>query len=115
MRSLTFALLGLVAAGAAACGPAPKSAPAAEAGPKPDFAGSYAASCRDVVTLANGYITAACANGAGDWTQTTLKAAACQGDIGNNAGTLVCNGATATPGDTPPPEPAPTAAAAPGA
>jgi hypothetical protein len=70
--------------------------------PPPLFAGSYAQSCRAITTLASGFISAECANTKGHFDLTYLQAAACHGDIGNNDGTLVCNGAVAS--TTPPPK-----------
>ena len=65
------------------------------AGP-PAYPGSYAQSCRSIVTLDGGFISAECADEKGKFVTTYLQAAACKGDIGNNNGALVCNGAVAT-------------------
>jgi hypothetical protein len=64
--------------------------------PPPAYPGSYAQSCRSITTLDAGYISADCANAQGKFDTTYLQADACHGDIGNNNGTLVCNGAVAT-------------------
>jgi hypothetical protein len=64
--------------------------------PPPAYPGSYAQSCRNITTLDGGYISAECANEKGKFDTTYLQAAACHGDLGNNNGTLVCNGAVAT-------------------
>ncbi len=64
--------------------------------PPPAYLGSYAKSCRSITTLEAGYISAECADAKGKFVTTYLAAAACHGDIGNNNGVLVCNGAVAT-------------------
>jgi len=64
--------------------------------PPPAYPGSYAQSCRSITTLGGGFISAECANEKGKFDTTYLQAAACHGDIGNNNGVLVCNGAVAT-------------------
>jgi hypothetical protein len=60
--------------------------------------GSYQASCRNVASLGNGFISAECADGSGRYRSSTLQASACQGDIGNQNGILACNGAVAQAG-----------------
>lgn len=62
----------------------------------PAYPGSYAQSCRAITTLDGGYISAECANENGAFDTSYLQATACHGDIGNNNGTLVCNGAVAS-------------------
>ena len=60
----------------------------------PAYPGSYAQSCRSITTLDAGYISAECADEKGKFITTYLLATACKGDIGNNNGVMVCNGAT---------------------
>lgn len=60
--------------------------------------GSYTSSCRNVVSLGNGAISAECADGSGRFRSTTIQANQCQGDIGNQNGMLACNGAVASGG-----------------
>jgi hypothetical protein len=62
----------------------------------PAYPGSYAQSCRNIVQLSGGFISAECANGKGQFDISYLQAAACKGDIGNSAGLLICNGAVAS-------------------
>jgi hypothetical protein len=64
--------------------------------PAPDYAGSYAKSCRSITTLGSGFISAECADEHGKFITTYLLAAACHGDIGNINGVMACNGATAS-------------------
>jgi hypothetical protein len=64
--------------------------------PPPAYPGSYAQSCRAITTLDAGYISAECADEKGKFVTTFLQATACHGDIGNNNGIMVCNGAVAT-------------------
>jgi hypothetical protein len=66
--------------------------------------GSYQASCRNVQTLPSGYIGAECADTSGRFRYSRIQYTACQGDIVNNNGLLVCTGAQTYPGDyvTPP-------------
>jgi hypothetical protein len=59
--------------------------------------GSYQASCRNTSNN-GGMLTAECGDGRGGFRTTTINASQCRGDISNNGGTLVCNGATATGG-----------------
>jgi hypothetical protein len=59
--------------------------------------GSFSQSCRNVRS-SNGMLTADCADSGGRFRTSTLPFAKCHGDIGNNNGMLVCNGATATGG-----------------
>lgn len=92
---------------AAGCGKHKKAA--FHPGPPPAYPGSYAESCRNIAAVAGGYISAECANSKGQFDLSYLQASTCHGDIGNNDGLLVCNGATAT--TTAPPPPASDAAA----
>ncbi len=71
--------------------------------PGPAFAqpsGSYGASCR-VVSASGGMLTAQCADIHGGSHTSTIPYTRCHGDIGNNNGVLVCNGAVATEGGGP--------------
>jgi hypothetical protein len=103
MRARTaLAIAAMAIFAAAGCGKqkkaqAPIGAPAA-------FAGSYIQSCRNIVSLDGGFITAECADARGQFDVSYIKAADCKGDIGNQNGLLVCNGAVAT---TTPPVPGP--------
>ena len=54
-------------------------------------------SCRNVETLANGYVSAECET-TGGYRWSTIRAADCRGDLSNRDGVLVCAGATATVG-----------------
>jgi hypothetical protein len=96
---LTVSVLAIFAA--SACGRHKKVA--FTPGPPAAYPGSYAQSCRNISTLAGGYISAECADALGQFDLSYIQAAACQGDIGNKDGLLVCNGAVAT--TTPPPPP----------
>jgi len=99
MRVRTMlAIAALVLLTATACGKHKKSA--FPAGPPPAYAGSYALSCRAITGLDGGFIAAECADTKGHFNVSYLQASVCKGDIGNNNGLLVCNGATAT--TTPP-------------
>jgi hypothetical protein len=69
-------------------------------GPPPAYTGSYAQSCRNITGLDGGFISAECADARGQFQPSYIQASACKGDIGNNNGVLVCNGATAS--TTPP-------------
>lgn len=60
--------------------------------------GSFRGSCRNVISLGNGAISAECLNGAGRYRSSTIAAGQCQGDIGNQNGMLACNGAMASGG-----------------
>ena len=60
--------------------------------------GSYAASCRNMTSLGNGVMSAECSDGQGRFRSSTIQASACVGDIGNQGGLLVCNGAVAQGG-----------------
>jgi hypothetical protein len=109
MRVLTMMALTAVTMAAAACGEPAKKAPPPPADANFTFKGSYAKSCRDVTTVENGYLKAECA-GVDGFVPTKIQASLCQGDIGNNNGVLVCNGATAVAPNapnTPAPAPAP--------
>ena len=64
--------------------------------PPPAYPGSYAQSCRAITTLDAGYISAECADEKGKFVTSYLQATACRGDIGNNNGMMVCNGAVAS-------------------
>jgi hypothetical protein len=59
--------------------------------------GSYTGSCRNTQS-SNGVLTAECADSGGRYHISSIAAGQCRGDIGNNNGMLVCNGATATGG-----------------
>jgi hypothetical protein len=60
-------------------------------------AGSFQGSCRNAQT-GSGVLTAECADGSGQFHISSIPYTQCRGDIGNNNGMLVCNGATATGG-----------------
>jgi hypothetical protein len=60
-------------------------------------AGSFQGSCRNT-SSSNGMLTAECADGQGRFHFNSIPYTQCKGDIGNNNGTLVCNGATASGG-----------------
>ena len=110
MRILTtMAVTTALAMMTAACGEPAKKAPPPPADANMTFKGSYAQSCRNVVTLENGYMSAECA-GADGYIPTKIQASLCQGDIGNANGLLVCNGAVAVD-PAAPNTPAPTAPA----
>jgi hypothetical protein len=96
---LAIAVLAIFAV--AGCGKKHKKA-AIPSGPPAAFAGTYVKSCRNIISLDGGFITAECADTQGRFDVSYIKAAACKGDIGNNNGLLVCNGAVATT-TTPPP------------
>lgn len=116
MRVLTtMALTTAMAMMAAACGEPAKKTPPPPADANLTYKGSYAQSCRNVVTLENGYMSAECA-GADGYIPTKIQASLCQGDIGNSNGVLACNGAVAvdpaapnTPAPAPAPAPTPAA------
>ena len=59
--------------------------------------GSFQGSCRNVQS-SNGTLTAECSDGRGAYRSSSINASQCRGDIGNNAGMLSCNGATAAGG-----------------
>ena len=59
--------------------------------------GSFQGSCRNVQT-GGGVLTAECADSNGQYRVSSIPFSQCRGDIGNNNGMLVCNGATATGG-----------------
>jgi hypothetical protein len=91
---VTFALsLACVAVLTASCGPTGPSHPKAKKDTDLVFKGTYADSCQNIAAK-DGYLTAECA-GADGFKPTKIHAALCVGDIGNLAGTLVCNGAKA--------------------
>lgn len=60
-------------------------------------AGSFQGSCRNT-NSSNGMLTAECADGQGRYHFSSIPFTQCRGDIGNNNGMLVCNGATASGG-----------------
>jgi hypothetical protein len=62
------------------------------------FQGSFQGSCRNVHTT-NGVLTADCADGHGAYRTSSINSSQCRGDIGNSAGLLRCNGATAIGGN----------------
>ncbi len=113
MRVWMTMTLAAAAMTVAACGEPAKKEPPPPADANLAFKGSYAQSCRNVVTLENGYLSAECA-GADGYVPTKIQASLCQGDIGNNNGVLVCNGAVAVD-PAAPNTPAPAAAPAPAA
>lgn len=73
----------------AACGqPAPKKEKGAENPSR--FKGSYAATCRNIAGK-GGMLSAECPDTSGIYRPSTIEAAKCIGDIGNQSGFLVCN------------------------
>lgn len=54
-------------------------------------------SCRNVESLANGYVSAEC-QADGGWRWSTIRQTDCRGAIANRNGVLSCSGATATTG-----------------
>jgi hypothetical protein len=99
-NALAVAAMAIVAA--AGCGKQKNDA--IPAGPPVAFAGSYVQSCRNIMALDGGFISAECADPKGQFDLSYIKAAACKGDIGNHNGVLTCNGAVAS---MTPPAPAP--------
>jgi hypothetical protein len=108
MRARTaVAVTAMAIFAAAGCGKHKKAA--APVGAPAAFAGSYTQSCRNIVSLDGGVISAECADAKGQFDISYIKAADCKGDIGNQNGLLICNGAIAS---TTPPAPAPASDAA---
>ena len=97
-NALAIAAVALFAVAVAGCGKHKKTAtlPGAPAA----FPGTYVQSCRNIISMDGGFITAECADAQGRFQVSYIKAAACKGDIGNKNGALNCNGASAT--TTPP-------------
>jgi hypothetical protein len=94
MRARTTLVVAAMAIFAAAgCG---KHKKAQAPRPPVAFAGSYALSCRNIVTLDGGFVAAECANLKGHFDVSYIHAAACKGGISNIDGVLTCNGAVAT-------------------
>ena len=57
--------------------------------------GSYQATCRRI-QASGAFLTAECRDPSGKYHSSTIAYTQCKGDIGNNNGTLFCNGAMAT-------------------
>lgn len=102
MRVKTLLAISIVAVFAASgCGKHKRTA--FKPGPPPAYPGSYIKSCRNITTVPGGYFSAECANSKGQFDLSYIQATLCHGDIGNNNGLLVCNGAEATTSPPPPP------------